>query len=193
MKTMETLDAILTRVSQGKLAEPAPDAAALDKAFACALRAPDHRVLRPWRYLVLRGDALRQLGEVFVDAMRATNPALDAAEVERLRKMPLRAPLIVVAITVHKQDPKVPEEELLLSTGAAVQNFMLALHASGFASMWRTGPLAHDAMMKGALGLADNESISGFIYVGTAATEPRKVTLLPVGEHVAEWHGEARP
>lgn len=190
---MKVHEAILTRISQGKLTAPAPDAATLEQAFACALRAPDHRVLRPWRYLVIRGEALQRLGEVFVSASRAQNPGLDEQEAERLRKMPLRAPLIVVAITVHKQDPKVPEEELLLSTGAAVQNFMLALHASGFASMWRTGPLAHDAMMKGALGLADNESISGFIYVGTAATEPRKVTLLPVGEHVAEWHGEARP
>lgn len=186
---METLDAILTRVSQGKLTEPAPDAAALDKAFACALRAPDHRVLRPWRYLVLRGDALRQLGEVFVDAMRAANPGLDATEVERLRKMPLRAPLIVVAVTVHKQDPKVPDEELLLSTGAAVQNFMLALHDQGFATMWRTGPLAKAPLVRAALGLNGQESIAGFIYAGTAAGEPRRIVPLPVGDFVSEWKG----
>lgn len=187
--TMETLDAILSRVSQGKLTEPAPDGAALEKAFACALRAPDHRVLRPWRYLVLRGDALRQLGEVFVDAMRAGNPALDAAEVERLRKMPQRAPLIVVAVTVHKADPKVPDEELLLSTGAAVQNFMLALHDMGFATMWRTGPLAQAPLVRAALGLKGNETISGFLYAGTAAGEPRRVTPLPVAEFVSEWKG----
>lgn len=186
---METLDAILTRVSQGKLTEPAPDAAALDKAFACALRAPDHRVLRPWRYLVLRGDALRQLGEVFVDAMRAANPGLDATEVERLRKMPLRAPLIVVAVTVHKQDPKVPDEELLLSTGAAVQNFMLALHDQGFATMWRTGPLAKAPLVRAALGLNGQESIAGFLYAGTAAGEPRRIVPLPVGDFVSEWKG----
>lgn len=186
---METLDAILTRVSQGKLTEPAPDAAALDKAFACALRAPDHRVLRPWRYLVLRGDALRQLGEVFVDAMRAANPGLDATEVERLRKMPLRAPLIVVAVTVHKQDPKVPDEELLLSTGAAVQNFILALHDQGFATMWRTGPLAKAPLVRAALGLNGQESIAGFLYAGTAAGEPRRIVPLPVGDFVSEWKG----
>lgn len=186
---METLDAILSRVSQGKLAEPAPDAAALEKAFACALRAPDHRVLRPWRYLVLRGDALRQLGEVFVDAMRAADPGLDQAEVERLRKMPQRAPLIVVAVTVHKQDPKVPDEELLLSTGAAVQNFMLALHDLGYATMWRTGPLAKAPLVRAALGLNGQESIAGFVYAGTAANEPRRIVPLDVNEFVSEWKG----
>lgn len=186
---MDALDAILTRVSQGKLVEPAPDATALDAAFACALRAPDHRVLRPWRYLVLRGDALRQLGEVFVDASRAANPDLDANDVERLRKMPLRAPLIVVAVTVHKPDPKVPDEELLLSSGAAVQNFMLALHAQGFATMWRTGPLAKAPLVRAALGLTGQESISGFIYAGTAAAESRRIVPLPLGEYVSEWQG----
>lgn len=186
---METLDAILSRVSQGKLVEPAPDAAALEKAFACALRAPDHRVLRPWRYLLLRGDALRQLGEVFVDAVRAANPGVEAAEVERLRKMPLRAPLIVVVVTVHKADPKVPDEELLLSTGAAVQNFMLALHDQGYATMWRTGPLGLAPLVRAALGLNGQETISGFIYAGTAASEPRRIVHLPVDDFVSEWKG----
>ncbi|HET8731216.1 MAG TPA: nitroreductase [Moraxellaceae bacterium] len=186
---MQTLDAILSRISQGKLADPAPDNAALERAFACALRAPDHRVLRPWRYLVLRGEALQQLGDVFVDATRANNPALDPVEVERLRKMPLRAPLIVVAVTVHKQDPKVPEEELYLSTGAAVQNFMLALHDQGFATMWRTGPLAKAPLVRAALGLSGQESISGFLYVGTAAAEPRRIVPLAVDEFVSEWKG----
>ncbi|MDF2445422.1 MAG: Nitroreductase family protein [Moraxellaceae bacterium] len=186
---MDAIDAILTRTSQGKLMAPAPSPEVLQTAFACALRAPDHRVLRPWRYLVIQGEALARLGQVFEAAQRAADPALAEQAAERARKMPLRAPMIVVAITVHRQDPKVPDEELLLSTGAAVQNFMLALRAQGFASMWRTGPLAHDAHVKESLGLAGDESISGFIYVGTAAAEPRKVTPLPVSDHVADWQG----
>lgn len=186
---MDALDAILTRTSQGKLMAPAPSEAALERAFACALRAPDHRVLRPWRYLVIQGDGLQRLGEVFVAATRAENPALEDVEAERLRRMPLRAPMIVVAITLPRQDPKVPPEELLLSTGAAIQNLLLALHAQGYAGMWRTGPLGHSGVVKEALGLAPGETISGFVYIGTAATEPRKVVPLPVGDHVTAWQG----
>lgn len=182
---MDAIVSLMTRVSQAQLCAPAPSDAALETAFACALRAPDHRLLRPWRYLVIRQPALSRLGEVFVAARHASAPA----EIDRLRKMPLRAPLIVVTITVHKGDPKVPDEELLLSTGAGVQNFMLALHAQGFASMWRTGPLAHASGVRTALGLAAHESIAGFIYVGTAATEPRKLAPLPVAEFVSEWQG----
>lgn len=186
---MNTLDALLTRVSQGKLMAPAPGPEILNKAFACALRAPDHRVLRPWRYLVIEGEGLHKLGSLYVAASRAANPDLPAEDIERLQKMPLRAPMIVVAITVYKDDPKAPPEEQLLSTGAAVQNFMLALHDQGFASMWRTGSITNNAQVKAGLGLAENENITGFIYVGTASGEPRKITHLPVAEFVAAWPG----
>lgn len=188
---MEAIDAILTRTSQGRLTAPAPSPAALQTAFACALRAPDHRVLRPWRYLVIQGEALARLGDVFVEATRAAQGELDAAEAERLRRMPLRAPMIVVAITVPRHDPKVPPEEWLLSTGAAVQNFLLALHAQGYGAMWRTGPLAHAPAVKRALGLGEGELIAGFLYLGTAAAEPRKVAPLSTADHVADWPGQA--
>lgn len=184
---MDAIDGLLTRHSQGQLTAPAPDAAALERAFACALRAPDHRLLRPWRYLVVTGEGLARLGELFVAASRAENPALTAAEEERLRKMPLRAPMVVVAITAFRDDAKVPRDEQLLSTGAAVQNFLVALHAQGFAGMWRTGPLAVNADVRAGLGLAGNEVISGFLYVGTAAGEPRKVAPPAVRDFVATW------
>ena len=101
--------------------------------------------------------------------------------------MPLRAPMIVVAITVAKDDPKVPLVEQVLSTGAAVQNFLVAIHAQGFASMWRTGWVTEHAYIRTALGLLMNESIAGFIYLGTAANAPRQPTLLTVSDFVQQW------
>lgn len=186
---MNTQDAILARTSQGQLMAPAPGPEVLSRAFACALRAPDHRVLRPWRYLVIEGDGLKKLGELFVAASCAETSGLAADVIERLQKMPLRAPMIIVAITVYKDDPKAPPEEQLLSTGAAVQNFLLALHDQGFASMWRSGSITRNPHLKAGLGLAEHEAIAGFIYVGTTATEPRKITHLPVDEFVSAWPG----
>lgn len=184
---MDVLEALRTRHSQGQLAAPAPDDAALQNAFSCALRAPDHRLLRPWRFLVISGESLQRLGDVFVAASRAENPALADADIDRLRKMPLRAPMIVVAITAFRDDPKVPRDEQVLSTGAAVQNFLVALHAQGYASMWRTGPLAVNRDVCAALGLAAHEEIAGFIYAGTAAAEGRKIAVPAIDDHVSVW------
>lgn len=184
---MDVIDAILTRNAQGKLGLPAPDKAVLDKAFACALRAPDHQVLRPWRYLVIQGEALTRLAELYISASQAVEPDLSAEKIEKMRKMPLRAPMIVVAITTFKQDPKVPHEEQLLSTGAGIQNFILALHGAGFTSMWRSGPLTENPGVKKGLGLTENEHISGFIYVGTPSSDAKKIVHPPVADFVSNW------
>lgn len=184
---MDALTALMTRTSQGALTEPAPSVEVLNHAFQAALRAPDHRLLRPWRYLVIEGEARQRLGEFFLQAGLQDNPALTEVEQQRLLKMPLRAPMIVVAITVAKDDPKVPLVEQILSTGAAVQNFLLAIHAQGFASMWRTGWVTEHAHILQKLGLTANESIAGFVYIGTAATAPRQPTMLVVSDFVQQW------
>lgn len=184
---MDTLIALTTRTSQGALTEPAPSTDILNHAFQAALRAPDHRLLRPWRYLVIEGEARQRLGELFLQAGLQDNPALTEVEQQRLLKMPLRAPMIVVAITVAKDDPKVPLVEQVLSMGAAVQNFLVAIHAQGFASMWRTGWMTEHKHILQALGLLTNESIAGFIYLGSAATNPRQPSMLTVSDFVQQW------
>lgn len=183
---MNTVDAILSRASTPQLGLPLPAADILDEAFRCALRAPDHRMLRPWRFLTVSGAALEKLGEVFVEAQRASNPALSPEEEQKARQMPLRAPMIVVAITRLIEDPKVPRDELLLSTGAAVQNFQLALHDRGFGTMWRTGPLAENEHVRQALGLQGDELIAGFVYLGTVLA-PKKINAPELQAHVCNW------
>ena len=186
---MDAIQTMLTRRSRGQLSRPVPPPEVLDKAFACALRAPDHRMLRPWRYLTIQDDALVALGNVFVKASLADKPGLESPEIERLRNMPQRAPLIVVVITSHHDDAKVPRDEQVLSTGAAVQNFLLALHAQGYAAMWRTGPLAAHPVVMAALGLTTGESIAGFVYAGTGMAEAKPQAPLVKDDFVLEWRG----
>ena len=57
------------------LAEPAPEGERLERILAAGASAPDHGRLRPWRFIVIRGEARRRLGEVFADALRRRNPA----------------------------------------------------------------------------------------------------------------------
>jgi len=183
---MDALHALVSRSSVGILQAPAPTPEVLEKAFAAALRAPDHRMLRPWRFMTIQGEGLHALGELFVAASQAVKPELDETERARLRQMPLRAPMIVVAISHFTDDAKVPGWEQMLATGAAVQNFMIALHAQGFGTMWRTGPLAENARIKEGLGLDANDMIVGFVYVGTPGSE-KKITPLDTSTFVRSW------
>lgn len=166
---MQVYEAILGRRSIAQLVLPAPGAEVLGRVFKAAGSAPDHRLLRPWRYLSIEDAALSALGELFYQAMLGVDPERAAQEQKKLRQMPLRAPMIIVAILRRQPQAKVPDWEQWLSLGASVQNLLLALHSEGFAAMWRTGDMTALAAVKRGLGLGEHEEIGGFIYVGTAA------------------------
>ena len=54
----------------------------------------------------------------------------------------------------------------MAAAAAAAQNIMLAANAQGYGAMWKTGAPAYDATVKRALGLAADDDIVGFIYLG---------------------------
>jgi nitroreductase len=189
---MDAVELLLTRASQGKLREPAPDEATLRIAFEAALRAPDHGFSRPWRFLLVRDEARVRLGEVMCESLRRRNPAATEAELEREAKKPLRAPLIVVVVAQVRPHPKAKPIEQVLTAGAAAQNILLALHARGFAGMWRTGEPAYDAYVKHALGLGDDDAIVGFLYTGTPSLVAPPLPRPAVEDHVVEWRGPAQ-
>jgi nitroreductase len=180
---MDALVALHTRTAAPRLAEPAPGDAALEQILRAGLRAPDHGMLRPWKFLVVEGQARQKLGQLFVGALQPKTPE----ETEKLRNSPLRAPMLIVAIAAVKENPKVPAIEQIESCAAAVQNMSLAIHALGFASIWRTGAPAHDPRVKQALGLKDSDAIVGYLYVGTPTTRERPAPVLNTADFVEHW------
>ncbi|HSK39698.1 MAG TPA: nitroreductase [Arenibaculum sp.] len=185
---MDALEALCTRTSVSSLAEPGPTDAQFETMLRAASRAPDHGRMRPWRFIVVRGDARARLGEVMAEALRLAEPAASAALLERERRKPLRAPAILVVAVTLQPRPGVPEIEQIIAGGAAAQNILLAAHALGLGAIWRTGERAYDEPVKRALGLPPNGAVIGFIYLGTPAPDVRPK---PAGHPVdtVEWHG----
>ena len=185
---MDALEAILTRRSVGALGEPAPDGAALARILAAANAAPDHGRMRPWRFVLIRGAAREAFGEVLAAALRHRQPEASESECERERRKPLRAPLILVVAASPRERRGVPAIEQTLAAGAAAQNALLAAHALGYGAIWRSGDPAFDPMVKTALGLRTDDSIVGFLYIGTPLSEAAAPSDRPALDFV-EWHG----
>lgn len=156
------------RQSIGHLIEPAPNSLQLEKAFQAALTAPDHHRLKPTRFVVIAPEQRAAFGDYLAQAL-ADLGETDAAQLERVKHHPFRAPMLVLALTTLQDHPKVPHFEQILSSGAAIQNFLLSLQAQGFASMWRSGAVVESNWLKQQLGLNTQDLISGIIYIGTAA------------------------
>lgn len=184
---MEAIEALTTRRSPARFAEPAPDQAALETILRTAMRAPDHGKLKPWRFIVLRGAARNRLGDVMAEAMKRREPDVPANMIEREREKPLRAPLVVVLAAAIKEGHKIPAVEQLLAAGAAAQNAMLAAHALGFGAAWKTGAPAYDGYVKEALGLAPGDAIVGFLYFGTPAAPPLALNTPELADFVRTW------
>lgn len=183
---MDTIQALRTRVSIGRVTEPGPSEAVKRVIFQSALRAADHGNLRPWRFLVIEGESRERLGGVFASAAQADNPDMGNEELEAVRRKALRAPLIVVVIACCQENPKVPEIEQVLAAGAAAQNMLVAAHALGVGAYWRTGDMAYHPAVSEGLNIKDNEKIIGFLYFGTPVVS-KPAPELEVQDYFQDW------
>lgn len=184
---MDALDALHQRVSVSKLTAPAPDAEQREALFKAALRAADHGQMRPWRFLVVEGEGLAALGELFCAAAVSDAPDLVPEVRDSYRKMPYRAPMIIVVIATCQANPKVPEIEQVVSAGAAAQNMITAAYALGLGAIWKTGAMAYHREVIRGLGLQENEQIIGYLYIGTPTSPLGKASPRPTNDYFANW------
>ena len=175
------------RQSIGHLVEPAPNAEQLEKAFQAALTAPDHHRLKPTRFVVISRDQREAFGELLSRAL-ADLGETDPAQLDRVKNHPFRAPLLVLALTQFQSHPKVPNFEQTLSSGAAIENFLLSLQVQGFSTMWRSGAVVESPLLKRSLGLSEDDLISGIIYIGTAAKAIPARAEINTQDYVSYWN-----
>jgi nitroreductase len=177
-------------VKPDRLVAPAPSPQELEQILTIASRVPDHKKLAPWRFIVLEGDARERLGEVVAQACIAAEkepPSHIRLETERTRLM--RAPLVIAAVSRVTAHRSAPEWEQILSAGAACFNLCLAANALGYGTAWLTEWIAYDKAIGAALGLADNERIAGFIYVGTPTERSEDRERPALADIVTRWQG----
>lgn len=152
----------------------------------CAMRASDHGLLRPWRFLIIENDARARLGDLFVRAHLAGSTNTPEEYLDKLRMAPLRAPTMVAVIAKLVNHPKVPELEQLLSAGGAAQILLLAAQAKGYGGIWRTGAPAYDHTVTEGLGLSEHERLVAFLYLGTPGKRP-EIPEPQADEHILHW------
>jgi nitroreductase len=158
-------------VSHKTLVAPVPSREELDVILTAGARVPDHKMLEPFRYLVLEDTALNRLA----DAIHARALELDmtADQAAKARFSFANAPLSVAVVASLKQTDMIPEVEQTLAVGACCTSVLNAALASGWGANWITGWASFDVpFLTEHLGLSENEYVAGFIHMGTAPTEP---------------------
>jgi len=183
---MKAIDNILTRNSPLELSSPIPDEKQMELIYKAAFRAPDHALLKPSRFIQLTGKGIDKLSEIFFNYGKNNIKDITEEKLTKFKNAPYRAPMIIILISNITDHPLVPEHEQMFSTAASAQNILLALHAIGFAGVWRTGVFAMNTVIEGSLGLEKNQKIIGYLYVGTPTGKVKKIPKINIHKFVTK-------
>src|SRR6266545_4613720 len=163
---MDVFEAIHNRHSIKKVKQDAVPHELIVKLLDAAVQAPNHYKVRPWRFVVLTGEARHRLGDVMFASLQERHPEFPQEAFDKAHATPFQAP-VVIAVGVDKPgEAKVLEIENICAAAAATENMLLAAHALGLGAKWRTGEWARDAKVKEFLGFEPDQYIVGFVYVG---------------------------
>ncbi len=163
---MNVFEAIFTRQSIAKLRPDPVPRELIERLLDAAVQAPNHYLVRPWRFFVLSGEGRVRLGDVLAQSLLERIPEAPPNALDKERGRLLRAPVVIVAAADAPADSRVIEIENVAAVAAAVENLLLAATALGLGAKWRTGGPAYDPSVKAFFGLSPEQHLVGFIYIG---------------------------
>ena len=173
-------EAIAGRRSVRHFADRPVSPEAIDAVIAAACLAPAPHHTRPWRFVVLSQDTRVALADAMGRAWRrdlrrdSVEEKRIEALLERSRGQIMAAPvLILVGFLAGAQRPwpdrrRRWSEAMMFaqSTGAALQNLMLAAHGRGLGSYWISAPVFCPAAVRRALGLPPEFEAQALVALG---------------------------
>lgn len=169
---MDVIEAIHERHSAAKMKPDAIPRELIEKLLAAAAQAPNHYKIHPWRFVVLTGQARERLGDLMAEIFHRKFPEVKPEALAKERAKPLRSPLLIAVGVDKPTESKVIEIENICAAAAACQNILLAAHALGLGSHWRTGDAARDPEIKKFLGFSEDQHLIAFLYLGYPEVVP---------------------
>lgn len=181
---MDALLAIQTRHSVKKVKTDPVPRDVIEKLLSKGNDAPNHHHVRPWRFIVLTGESRSRLGDVMAASQRDRKADLPPEAFDKTRALPLRAPLLIAVGVDKPADDRTVEIENVCAAAAASENILLTAHVLGLGAIWRTGEWATDSKVKEFLGLAPDQHLIGFLYIGYPEGETMAPDRPPVDDRV---------
>lgn len=134
--------------------------------LSSANMAPTHRLTEPWRFKVLRGQALERLASYLDQYYLAHTPPDQVSEKkrEKTRNKVSRSQAVILICMQRDAHARVPEWEELAAVACAVQNMWLTAAALGLGGYWST-PAAIETMDE-LLPMNTGERCLGLFYLG---------------------------
>jgi nitroreductase len=176
---MDAITAISTRTSVRRFrSDPVPPAV-IQQLLDCAVRAPNHKLTEPWRFVVLTGAARYRLAEIRARHRRKRFADPDGSEAHAAADKVLResreTPAYIVVMTAVSTD-EITREDDYAATMMAIANLMTAAQALGLGTYLRTGGVMRDPDLLALAGVQESFRVVGIVSLGYPAEEeaPRR-------------------
>jgi len=171
-----------------------PRAADLDRIIATATTVPDHGGLEPWRFAVCIGAGRQRFAEALVAGLfEAKGPEQPDAVVAKMRAKAFAAPCSVVLIASPDPSANVAVWEQVASASCTGYAIVLAATGLGYGAVWKSASVLGTTPVRELFGLTGDESLLGWVNVGTPAPLGRK-KVSPLGrKKVSAPDGEDAP
>jgi nitroreductase len=173
----EVLAALLDRRSTAALVEPGPTAAQVDTLLRAATTAPDHGRIRPWRFVVVSGEARERFADALEDGGAHRDPEIPDGVRAKLRAKAFVAPTLIAVIAAPRP-AKVERWEQVASAACTGYAIVLAAHALGLGAMWKSVPFRTGPTLREMFAMDDDAELLGWVLVGTPA-DPTSVVGRP--------------
>ena len=191
---MDTHDAIARRASvRSYKPDPLPRHV-IERLLAAAVRAPNHKLTEPWRFVVLTGKARERYAEIrrAHGARKFADPASAEAKarMDRNYREAMATPAFVFVLTEVSEDA-VRREEDYGATMMAIENLLVAAAADGIGTFLRTGGLMSHPDVVELVGVPTGSRIVGIIALGYLATLPEPTLRRKPMADLVRWIDEA--
>jgi len=150
----------------------------IEKILEAANWAPNHRKTEPWRFKVIQGEKLVQLGEFLSNTYIDVTPKPKHLKAKKLIENPKKAGAIIAICMQRDPMESVPEWEEISATAMAVQNMWLCCTQMGIGCYWSSPELI--SYMGDFLPMNDGEKCLGFFYMGHYEGELPEQTRKPI-------------
>jgi|SRR5690625_1030520 len=126
--------------------------------------APTHRRTEPWRFKVVQGEKLKELGEFLAEQYIETAEKFSKRKYNDIKDKVERSSSVILICMQRDLKERVPEWEEVAATAMAVQNMWLMASDLGIGAYW-SSPKLIERMGK-FIPLKEGESCLGIFYMG---------------------------
>jgi nitroreductase len=176
---MDAISAITNRTSVRHFRPDPVPREVIERLLDCAVRAPNHKLTEPWRFVVLTGRARDRFAEIRARhrLKRFADPASPEARAaaDKVRRESRDTPVYIVVMTAVSQDDITREDDYAAAM-MAIANLMTAGQSVGLGTYLRTGGVMQDPSLLELAGVPEGFRVVGVLSLGYPAGEeaPRR-------------------